>query len=206
MFQRDDFQKILYGVLTFFIVGILIYIGFISSLASAKPAPERTPIPTLAPATLPALQAAAGPAKCAVRVVDLFAAWINAGYPEVEPFEVPAQDGALCTASFKLDVQPVFSEANLWYPGAPACTTCHNSTLSVTGAQMDLSSYAGILAGSRRASPDVKGNDILGGGIWENSLLYEVLITRKGQPLAMPLGRPVDLDITTVIVFAGVPK
>lgn len=206
MMQRDDFQKILYGVLVLFIIGILVYIGFISTLAGAKPAPERTPIPTLIAATLPAPQVAAGPAKCAVRAVDMFASWINSGYPETEPFDVVSQDGSLCTASFKVDVLPVFNEANLWYPGAPACTTCHNTTLAATGAQMDLSSYSGILAGSRRASPDAKGNDILGGGNWEQSLLYEVLITRRGQALAMPLGRPVDLDITTVVIFAGVPK
>jgi len=206
MIQRDDFQKILYGVLVVFILGILIYIGFISTLASASPAPERTPIPTLIPATLPAPQAVAGPAKCSVKIVDLFAAWINAGYPEIEPFDLTAQDGVVCTALFKADILPVLNEANLWYPGAPACTTCHNSTLAVTGAQMDLSSYSGILAGSRRASPEAKGKDILGGGDWKQSLLYEVLITRKGQPLAMPLGRPLDLDINTVIVLAGVPK
>ncbi len=206
MIQRDDFQKILYGVLVVFIIGILIYVGFISTLTSASPAPERTPIPTLIPATLPAPQTVAGPAKCAVKAVDLFAAWIEAGYPETETFDVTAQNGTTCVASFRVDLLPVLNEANLWYPGAPACTTCHNNTLAATGAQMDLSSYSGILAGSRRASPDAKGNDILGGGIWERSLLYEVLITRKGQPLAMPLGRPPDLDITTVVVFAGVPK
>jgi hypothetical protein len=206
MIQRDDFQKILYGVLVLFIIGILLYVGFISTLASASPAPERTPIPTLIAATLPAPQAAAGPAKCAVRAVDLFAAWIKAGYPETDPFDFTAQDGTLCTASLKLDLLPVFNEANLWYPGASACTTCHNTTLAATGAQLDLSSYSGILSGSRRASPDAKGNDILGGGIWEQSLLYEVLVTRQGQALAMPLGRPADLDITAVVVFAGTPK
>jgi hypothetical protein len=30
-----------------------------------------------------------------------------------------------------------------------------------------------------------------------------VLIERKGQPLAMPLGRPVDFDATTTMIFAG---
>lgn len=206
MIQRDDFQKILYGVLVVFILGILIYVGFISTLASASPAPERTPIPTLIAATLPAPQAAAGPAKCSVKAVDLFAAWVEASYPEAEPFEVAAQDGTACTASFKLDILPVFNEANLWYPGAAACTTCHNPTLAATGAQLDLSSYSGVLVGSRRASPAAKGNDILGGGDWQASKLYEVLVSRKGQPLAMPLGRPLDLDITTVLIFAGTPK
>jgi hypothetical protein len=57
---------------------------------------------------------------------------------------------------------------------------------------MDLSSYAGIIAGSRRASADVKGNDILGSGVWEQSKLYEVLTLPNENQQAMPLGRPPD--------------
>ncbi|MEW6093590.1 MAG: hypothetical protein AB1531_06450, partial [Chloroflexota bacterium] len=91
------------------------------------------------------------------------------------------------------DVQRLFSEANLWYNGAPACITCHNSNLAAAAAQLDLSSYAGIIAGSRRASADVTGNDILSGGVWEQSKLYEVLTLPSGSQQAMPLGRPPDV-------------
>ena len=100
----------------------------------------------------------------------------------------------------------LFKEANLWYSGALACASCHNADLTKASAQLNLSDYQGILAGSRRTSPDAKGNDILGGGNWEQSKLYEVLITRKGQPLAMPLGRALDFDAGTVTVYAGTPK
>ena len=100
----------------------------------------------------------------------------------------------------------MLGEANLWYAGALACSSCHNADLAKASAQLNMSNYQGILAGSRRTSEDARGNDILGGGNWEQSKLYEVLITRKGQPLAMPLGRAVDYDAETVTVFAGAPK
>jgi hypothetical protein len=71
--------------------------------------------------------------------------------------------------------------------------------MAVSSAQMDLSSYEGILAGSRRTSPDAQGTDILGGGDWESSLLYDVLYVRK----FMPLGRPTDVPADGPVVFAG---
>jgi hypothetical protein len=63
---------------------------------------------------------------------------------------------------------------------------------------MDLSSYAGILAGSRRQSADAKGNDILGAGDWEKSTLYRVLFTTW-----MPLGRPQTTNEKGPLVLAG---
>jgi hypothetical protein len=55
--------------------------------------------------------------------------------------------------------------------------------VSISPAQLDLSSYAGILAGSRRenAESKKKGTDILGGGIWKKSLLYEFLVVSKAD-------------------------
>jgi hypothetical protein len=62
-------------------------------------------------------------------------------------------NGTSCQATFT-DIQPLFLEANLWYAGALACASCHNSDISAASANMDLSSYAGILAGSRRTSAE----------------------------------------------------
>ena len=79
---------------------------------------------------------------------------------------------------------------------------------------MDLSSYAGILAGSRRANAEPKGNDILGGGNWDDALLHKMLYAPDGKtqldPVrpAMPLGRSdlnPPIDANGPIIPAGVP-
>lgn len=72
---------------------------------------------------------------------------------------------------------------------------------------MDLSSYAGILAGSGRANGEPKGKDILGGGVWEQSLLYQMLHAENGastinRPL-MPLGRTAAVPDNGPLIFAG---
>jgi hypothetical protein len=63
---------------------------------------------------------------------------------------------------------------------------------------MDLSTYEGILAGSQRASANEVGNDMLGGGDWESSRLYYMLINRL-----MPLGRPSDSPENGPVIYAG---
>jgi len=212
--MRDDVTRIIYSVLIGFLIVVVVWVGF-AFIAScgfdltcgkALPAVERTPIPTLIAATLPVAgqgeAAAAQGNRCQIAAVDLLGAWVDAGYPEQAAFDFTDRNGVDCTATFQKDVFPLFNESNLWYPGALACTTCHNSTLSATAAQMDLSSYAGLLAGSRRASADAQGNDILGGGVWEQSLLYTQLYVKK----VMPFGRPPDVPAEGPLVFAGTPK
>jgi hypothetical protein len=212
----NDVRKIIFGTLVAFLgllvfwVGLLFTVGCNDSLTCSKadPTPIRTSIPTLIPATLPPPQlgkVAQFTAKCRVGATELLKAWVNSSYPETDPFKFTDADGKSCTATYKDDVSALFKEANLWFSGAPPCASCHNADVAKAMANMNLSTYEGILMGSRRVPPDAKGNDILGGGVWEKSKLYEVLITRKGQPLAMPLGRPVDMDAQTVIVFAGQP-
>ena len=137
--------------------------------------------------------------SCQITAVDLIGAWVSAGYPENEIFTFTDINEIECIGEYSADITPLFQEGNLWYSGAPACTTCHNPTLNKETAAMDLSSYQGILAGSRRTSPDVNGNDILGGGIWEQSKLYSQLFIEK----VMPQGRPPDVPAEGPIVFAG---
>ncbi|MBN2387921.1 MAG: hypothetical protein JXB85_12960 [Anaerolineales bacterium] len=149
-----------------------------------------TPIPTLLPASLPTPQTGPGSAaatRCTVQAETLLAAWVNAGVPERQPFAFTDVNGIACQATFA-DLQPLFAEGNLWYTGAVACTTCHNSTLSAAAAGMDLSDYTGILAGSRRASLEASGNDILGGGDWAASKLNEQLFVLEKMPFGRPQG------------------
>lgn len=215
--MKDDVRKIILGTLAGFLVLLTVWMGFLFVVAcggsldcsKADPTPVRTSIPTLIPASLPTPELGAAQSislKCRVGATVLFEAWVNAGFPETEPFEFTDEKGTACTATYDVDVSVLLEEANLWYAGALACASCHNADLAKASAQLNMSDFQGILAGSRRASEDVQGNDILGGGNWEQSKLYEVLITRKGQPLAMPLGRAADYDAETVTVFAGTPK
>jgi len=156
-----------------------------------------TPIPTLPAATLPApsLQApgsaGTGSGQCSIAAGPLLAAWINSGYPESVPFDFTATDGTACQATFA-DVQPLFTQSDLWYPGALACAACHNPDVALASAHLDLSSYAGILAGGQRASAASKGEDILGGGRWDQSLLYRLLFVTKREPFGRPGGAVAD--------------
>jgi hypothetical protein len=192
--MNDDVQKYIYGTLTIFITGVLVWVGFIFinacgfSLACKQGAAvvERTPIPTLFPATMPALEIKSKPVlvsdKCRVAAADLMGAWVSANFPEEAAFQFVDVNGETCAATFA-EVQPLFDEANLWHSGSLACVSCHSVDVSISPAQLDLSSYAGILAGSRRenAESKKKGTDILGGGIWKKSLLYEFLVVSKAD-------------------------
>lgn len=207
--MQDDVRKLIFGVFGLFILVIVVWISFVFfsgcglDLNCEKGAriPERTPIPTLIPAELPviALNAEQPKVACQVTAVSLIGAWVNAGYSDTEPFEFSDINGETCTATFQEDVQPLFLEGNIWFTGAPTCTTCHNADLNQETAGMDMSSYEGMLAGSRRTSADVTGNDIFGGGDWETSLLYKMLYVDK----SMPQGRPPDSPAEGPTIFAG---
>jgi hypothetical protein len=162
--------------------------GFEGDCADAALPPLiHTPIPTLIPVTLPAPSEGEDTvpiSNCTATAWTLLSAWVSAGYPETDEFKFLDSKGANCEADFS-EIQPLFNEANLWYTGSLACTSCHSSDITLASAKLDLSSYAGIVAGSRRSSPTTLGNDILGGGIWEQSVLNEQLFISG----LMPLGR-----------------
>jgi hypothetical protein len=67
----------------------------------------------------------------------------------------------------------------------------------IRGAVMDMLRDLDWVPRSLRA----KGNDILGGGNWEQARLYQVFTTRF-----MPLGRPSTLGEKEPVVLAGSPK
>ncbi len=177
------------------------------------PQPQRTSIPTLVAATMPApkvgVQAAASAPKCHIAALNLIGAWVSAGYKESDPFTFTDLKGTNCTATFKDDVQKLFVTPNLWYDGAPACTTCHYADVAKATKNMDLSSYAGILAGSNRVNGAAKGNDILAGGSWKDALLHNMLYAPDGKTTIgrppMPLGRPSTVPAEGPVLSVGVP-
>lgn len=211
MDMNDDVRRYIYGAVIVFLVGVLVWVGivFVNSCGFSllcnrgNTLPETTPIPTLIPATLPAMQMDSAPAaasdKCYVAGTDLIGAWVEAGSPESAPFEFTDANEAACEAAFE-DVLPLFTQSNLWYSGSLSCSSCHSVTLAVSPAQLDLSSYEGILAGSRRADDAPKGTDILGDGKWESSLLYQFLVETKadvpGHDAALSSG---------LMIYAGTP-
>ena len=207
----DDFKKILYSVLTAFAVIIVIFISFTFiwscgadfSCKQAAPPPAGTPVPTLIPATLPAPTNGIPDAfdKCSVKAMDLLGAWVDAGYPETDPFPFLDVNGNSCEGTFSADVMSLLGESNVWFPASLSCTSCHNTAFEAGTGGLDLTTYAGILAGSQRASADAaKGNDILGGGKWTDSLLFRTLNLTADIPVGHP---PLDYPAADLVIYAG---
>jgi hypothetical protein len=209
--MNDDVQKYIYRTLTIFVTGVIVWVGFIFINACGfsltckqrKAIVERTPIPTLFPATMPAIEIKSTPIaisdKCRVAATDLIGAWVSANSPEKDTFQFIDVNGENCQAAFA-EVLPLFNEPNLWHSSSLSCVSCHSVDVTISPAQLDLSSYAGIIAGSRREDEKTKGTDILGGGNWEKSFLYEFLITSKANVPGHTQAVSVDS-----FVFAGNP-
>lgn len=194
--MNDDVKGYIYGAVIVFLIGVGAWVGFLfvnacgfslrCDRADRLALPETTPVPTLIPATLPASMGmdsapAAASDVCSVAASDLIGAWVEAGSPETEAFEFTDANGATCESTFE-EVLPLFTKSNLWYSGSLSCISCHSVDLTISPAQLDLSSYEGILAGSRRAEDAAQGTDILGGGNWESSLLYQFIAESKDVP------------------------
>jgi hypothetical protein len=107
----------------------------------------------------------AAPGACSAYAVDLIGAWVAAQTPEKETFSFNDTNSKPCQGTFDADILPLFTQANLWYPGALSCRTCHGPDVQVSYARMDLSSYQGILAGTGRDSADVKDTTTVSGDI-----------------------------------------
>ena len=212
--MKRDFKAIMlyliFGLPIFLLLFIIaLYVGFcgFSTDCSQASLPEiiHTPIPTLIPATLPAVGMGTSEvveAKCTVTARMLLSTWVSSGFPEADTFQFQDINGNTCQATFT-DVQPLFSEANLWYDGALACSSCHNSDIATSSANMDLSSYAGILAGGKRTSPEAIGEDILGGGSWDQSKLNDMLFVKQQMPFGRPPGA-VALDGPTMLAGTAI--
>ncbi|MCC7118173.1 MAG: hypothetical protein IT310_06575 [Anaerolineales bacterium] len=185
--MNDDVQKYVFGAILAFlvVVGGFVFFLFLNACdftftcRRGDHLVNRTPVPTLIPATMPAAtqsgEAGQVPTsdQCRVSAVNFVGAWVNAGASDKEAFQFTDVNGQTCESSFE-EVQPLFVQSNYWYSGSLACASCHAADVTISPAQLDLSSYEGILAGSRRESADVKkGTDILGKGNWTSSLLYQ---------------------------------
>jgi hypothetical protein len=222
--MENDVRKYIYGAITVFLVGVLSWISIIYvsacgvTLTCNRGAPhvDRTPIPTLIPATLPAQEVSweevTEPAPltnsdtCNVRAVNFIGAWAMFQTPkskEADPFYFVDEDGKNCEAAFT-DVQALLNQPGLRGVDSLACTSCHSGDLTVAPAQLDLSSYAGIMAGSRLESGKKKGTDILGDGDWKASLLYDHLTNTMADVPGHEQALSPDTMISVGRSFAGV--
>ena len=194
--MRDSLTNIIMVILAGLVLFLISWVLFLScgfaNACSGSHLQEMTSVPTLHFATMPpplvGAAAVASVPKCHIAAADLIGAWVNAGYSETAAFSFTDANGTSCTGTFKDDVQPLFQTPNLWYSGAQACTTCHYSDLTKAFKHMDLSSYAGILAGANRDNGQAKGDDILGGGKWDQSILHLMLVAPNGKIQANNLG------------------
>jgi hypothetical protein len=186
-------------ILTIFFLLVCLLLSSCSALAKK---PALTTWPKYASVGLPnlSLQGIQPPTakSCSIYALDLIGAWVNAKTPEKDPFSFTDVNGKQCQGTFEADVLPLFTHANLWYAGAPSCQTCHGPDVNISYARMDLSSYQGITSGSGRESAQAKGDDILGGGNWEKSELYNQL--KNGL---MPPQRPASVGPKGPLLSAG---
>ena len=132
--------------------------------------------------------------ECEVKAVSLIGAWVNGGAPETAAFDFNAEDGSECEGTFEADVLPLFTTTNAWFGGSEACTGCHFGLNENSYHEMDLSSYAGIMAGADTLE-DPPGEALLGESEpgatdydWSHSGLRARLRNNR-----MPPGVPFDL-------------
>jgi len=208
--MNDDTRRLIYGTIIAFLVFIASWLGFVYlsacgftvSCVQAAPLVERTSVPTLIPVKGSQVQPQATALefnKCKVNATDLIGAWISAGHSETEAFPFTDLTGQSCEGTFA-DIQPLFVENSVWFPGSLGCTSCHNVDLTDRSGGLDLSSYEGISLGAKRvAGSSSAGTDIFGGGDLEKSLLYQVLTT-QGQ---VPQGHSPDVPPPSTILYAG---
>jgi hypothetical protein len=209
--MSDDVRRIVYGTLIGFLVVVgswlgFIYIsacGFTLSCNQAAPLVIRTPMATLNPSHEVKQVQQQSPEQfnaCYVSAADLIGAWVTAGAPENGTFDFQDVNGDPCQGTFKDDLQHLFMENELWYPGAIGCTSCHNAELTAESGGLDLSSYQGMTSGTNRSYAGAKGTDILGGGNWDSSLLHDVLLVHgfdvKGHSKDAP-------PLAPIFIYAG---
>jgi hypothetical protein len=221
--MNDDVRKYIFGAITVFLVGVMSWISIVYvsacgvSLTCQRGAPrvDRTPIPTLIPATLPVSEVSwesespavqfISPDTCLVPAVNFIGAWAASQTPkstEADPFYFVDEDGKNCEATFP-DVQALLNQPNLRGADSLACTSCHSGDLTVAPAQLDLSTFAGIMTGSRREGNKPKGTDILGDGEWKESLLYDQLTVAKPNVPGHEQTLSADYLISVGRPFAG---
>ena len=159
------------------------------SETAAPPTEEATSPPTEeATATEAPTEVAADEGGAAAYAVDLVAAWVEAGAPETDAFDYEGVDGNTYQAIYAADIQPLFTQNNVWFEGSQACVGCHFAVSENSYHQLNMSTYEGVLTGadSLEESPGVSilGQAKPGEGDfdWSHSKLRERLRNNRMPP------------------------
>ena len=209
--MNDDTRRLVYGTIVAFLAFIVAWLGFVYISAcgftlnciQGAPLVVRTPIPTLIPVRQSQGQSTAVTNaefnKCQIAATDLIGAWVSAGHSDTEVFPFTDVNGQNCEATYE-DIQPLFRDNSVWFPGSLGCISCHNADLTERSAGLDLSTYEAISLGTGRAADSTSpGSDIFGDGEWEGSLLHDVLVNQglTGQ------GHSPDVEPRQPILYVG---
>ena len=193
----NDVRKVIYGTIIGFFVMLgvwfsIVYLsscGFTFTCNRGDQPVDRTPIPTLIPASHSESDmevVAMEYEKCQVAALDLVGAWASADAPEADAFAFTDVNGQSCEGTYVDDIQHLFVDNSVWQPGSLGCVSCHNAELSNRSADLDLTSY------------EVLTSDGVLGSNWEGSSLYKYLVmslTADGHSTDTSAGNP--------LLFAG---
>jgi len=138
-----------------------------------------------------------------ITAVELIGAWVDAGAPETEAFPFTDAAEAQHQGTFEADILPLFTVNGAWFEGSQACAACHFANTESSAHEMDLSSYAGILAGADVLS-EPPGEAIIVPGDWAASSLRPRLRNNR-----MPPGShfdPTEANRNGPTILAGRPK
>lgn len=197
--MNDDTRGLIYGTIAFFLVGLVIWLGFVYISAcgftlnclQGAPLVVRTPIPTLIP--FGEVEQEPGNTevdfnRCQIGATDLIGAWVEAGHSDTEAFPFTDLNGQDCEGTYE-DIQPLLRENSVWYPGSLGCTSCHNADQTERSGGLDLSTYEAMSANAA----------LFGNGSWEGSLLHEVLVN---QGLTAE-GHSPDVEPRNPVLYVG---
>ena len=227
MLQKDahGMKRHVVLFLTILIGSVLIGACASGALPTAPPTEPPPPTATIvppAPTDNPEVLASNQTPGDAAKAVDLIAAWVKASAPETDSFEYTGSDGGTYQATFEVDVLPLFTQNNVWYEGSQACTGCHFANSANSYHEMDLSSYAGIMAGADVVSAP-PGTPILGQSAigesdfnWDNSrmrtrlrnnrmppgITFDITESNRNGPLVLH-GAPVEVKETNPTFGSG---
>ena len=82
----------------------------------------------------------------ALPIVKLLEAWVKDGAPN-GAFAYTDLSGNSANGTFNTDILPIFTTDEVWGEDTAACTSCHFDGTEDSSHEMDLSSYAGLMAG-----------------------------------------------------------
>jgi len=196
----NDVRKFIFGTIIGFFLMLafwlsIVYIsscGLTFTCGRGDAVPERTPIPTLIPSSHSEIMMNANVpdgAKCQLSAMDLVGAWVQAGSPETDPFPFTDADGQSCKGTFSEDIQHLFVDNSLWYPGSLGCISCHNASADERNGGLDMTSLDAI-----------NNSGVLSGGNWEQSRMFEILSIGTS-----PQGHSSESIFGNPMLYAGVP-